>query len=120
MIGNEWLALRLVATERRTFRNYEEYEDPFSKIIFYVHHNTYAEEMSALKIQNFYRYRRRKAKPRVWTSTAFTFSKPQEVFDEERVKAGWALLRRRAQCLGRCLRAELGRSLCMLSPCDLV
>jgi hypothetical protein len=98
--GNDWLALKLVASERRTFTNYEEFEDPYSGIIFFVHMDTFIQEAAVLKIQGLFRYIRRKARPRNWTATSFTFTRPQEVFEEERVRAGWALLRRRANCLG--------------------
>lgn len=92
--------MKLISNDRRSFQNYDEYEDPFTKLIFYVNLDQHYLEQHALKIQNVYRIKHNKPRVRNWQSTAFTFYKPNSVRDEERVKAGWAMLRRRSKCLG--------------------
>lgn len=92
--------MKLISNERRSFQAYDEYEDPFTKLIFYVHLDQFFLEQQVLKIQNLYRIKHRKTRVLSWQSSAFTFVKPQSVYAEERIKAGWALLRRRSQCLG--------------------
>jgi ankyrin repeat protein len=100
MSGEEWHALRLVGEERRLFANYDEVQDPLSKLIYYVNNDIYNLEVATIHLQNWFRQRRRLPRVRYWTSTAFTFNKPDEVFKEEKTKGGWALLRRRSKCVG--------------------
>jgi hypothetical protein len=57
-------------------------------------------EQYALKIQNIYRITHHLPRTSTWQSSAFTFQKPTSVREEEKTKAGWAMLRRRSKCLG--------------------
>jgi hypothetical protein len=92
--------LQLIANERRTFDEWDEYEDPISNIIFYMNTNAYFYEQHALKLQKFFRFMRKIPRPVFWESTCFTFDVPESVTKEERLRAGWAILRRRAKPLG--------------------
>ena len=100
MSGAEWNSLKLIGEDRRLFTNYDEVEDPMSKLIYYVHNGSYYSELAALQIQRWVRQRLRFPLTIFWTSKAFTFEKPDEVHEEEKVKGGWALLRRRSKCVG--------------------
>ena len=100
MAGDEWQSLRLTAHERRAFKNYDEFEDPLSKLLFYVHNETYYLELACIGLQNWLRKKKRLPRIAYWTSSAFSFNKPEEVFEEEKTKSGWALLRRRSKCVG--------------------
>lgn len=104
--GNEWNALKLISNDRRSFKDYDEYEDPFTKVIFYVDTDAFYLEQNALKIQNFFRIKHHLVRKKYWQSKAFTFNKPESVREEEKVKAGWALLRRRSKCIGEFMDVE--------------
>lgn len=98
--GNTWHKLKLVAEDHRSYSIYDELQDPVSKLLFYVDVNKYALEVSALKIQKWYRHLAKIPCLYTFQSNCFTFEKPTSVYEEERTKSGWALLKRRSLSVG--------------------
>lgn len=96
----EWDRFRLVSNQRREFENYIEYEDPITQITFMVNERLSSREAAAMEIQRFLRKKFAKPLPYFWTTTAFTFDCPDEVYIEQKRLAGWAMLRRQSKLMG--------------------
>jgi hypothetical protein len=96
----DWDNFRVVSNIRRQFNDYTEYEDPVLRIIFLANDSLIQREMAAITIQRLYRKKFSKPLPVAWTTMAFTFNTPPEVYKEQKALAGWALLRRQSKMIG--------------------
>ena len=100
----DWLHVYDSALPRRNFEHLnppmEELIEPYSKSKMWVNMEIVESEKYALRLQTLYRQKHQKPRPRHWVSYAFSFEKPKDIFDYERVLAGWAYLRRRSSNIG--------------------
>ena len=100
--GDEWLRFQMYSKRRRLFKAYEECEDGLSGIIFYVNEELLKAEKAAIVIQTLWRQKRNICLSFLsdgyvaWRSDAFSMDVPTSVMQEQRILAGWALLRRRS------------------------
>lgn len=96
----DWENFRIISNVRRHFKDYTEYEDPVLRIIFLSSDSLIQREIAAMTIQRIFRSKRGKPIPIAWTTLAFSFETPEEVYKEQKTLAGWAMLRRQSKMIG--------------------